>query len=145
MKKFVFVALLSLFAVQVLPAQESVTQDIKRLPQNAQNFIAKHFADEKISYIKIDEELLKTDYDVIFVSGKEIEFTKDGEWKEVDCKHSAIPSAIIPVNIQTYVSQNFNGILITKIEKKSNHYEVELSNNLDLDFDRNGNFLRIDD
>ncbi|MDR2010786.1 MAG: PepSY-like domain-containing protein [Bacteroidales bacterium] len=145
MKKIVFIALLSFLSVQILPAQEVVTQDIKKLPQKAQDFIAKHFSGEKISYIKIDEELLKTDYDVTFVSGKELEFTKDGEWKEVDCKNSAVPSEIIPANILTYVKQNFSNLDITKIEKKSKSYEVELSNNLDLEFDKNGNFLRIDD
>lgn len=145
MKKIVFIALLSFFSFQILSAQETVTQDTKKLPQKAQDFITQHFSDEKISYIKIDEELLNIDYDVIFVSGKELEFAKDGEWKEVDCKNSAVPSAIIPANMLQYVNQNFNGQYITKIEKKYNHYEVELSNNLELEFGKSGNFLRVDD
>lgn len=145
MKKIVFIALISLFAVQALPAQDVITQDIKQLPKKSQDFIAKYFPDEKISYIKIDEELMQKDYDVVFVSGNAIEFSKDGEWKEINCKRSAIPEAVIPTNMMSYISKNFSNAHISKMEKKTRHYEIELSNDLDMEFDLQGNFKRIDD
>ncbi|MDR0365173.1 MAG: PepSY-like domain-containing protein [Bacteroidales bacterium] len=144
MKKFILIALLSFFAGQIVSAQDTVTHDVRQLPQISQNFITEHFSDEKISYIKIDKELLTTDYEVTFVSGKEVEFDKNGTWREVDCKKAAVPAAIIPEKILQYVNQNYANSSIVKIGKEYRHYEVELANDLDLEFDLEGNFLRID-
>ncbi|WP_369695841.1 PepSY-like domain-containing protein [uncultured Duncaniella sp.] len=47
--------------------------------------------------------------------------------------------------IATYVKQNHKGSRIIGIEKKRNGYEIELSNDLDLEFDKQGNFIRFDD
>jgi hypothetical protein len=146
MQKIFLMALVSLFTFQVLSADNDViTQDIKRLPQKSQAFIAKYFPEEKVSYIKIDKEFMRTDYELNFVSGKEIEFNQDGEWYEIKCKKTAVPAGIIPENIYAYVAQNFSNTLITKVERQYNHYDIELSNDLDLEFDLKGNFLRMDD
>lgn len=145
MKKIVFMALIGLLAAGPLQAQDIVTQDIKQLPPKSQKLITDYFSAEKISYIKIDEEWLSKDYEVTFVSGNEIEFSKNGDWHEINCKRSAVPEALVPGNILAYVKKNFSGTSIAKIEKKSNHYEVELSNDLDMEFDLSGNFLRLDD
>lgn len=145
MKKIILIITIGLFTAQALSAQDVITQDIKQLPKKSQDFIIKYFPDEKISYIKIDEEFMQKDYDVIFVSGSEIEFSKDGEWHEINCKRSAIPEAIIPANMKAFISKNFNNAHISKMEKKTKHFEIELSNDLDMEFDLHGNFIRIDD
>lgn len=145
MKKIIFTALAILFAVSILFSQETVTQDIKQLPKTAQEFIKKHFSKEKIARIKIDKEILETDYEVTFENGTEIDFAGNGEWTDIDCKMSAVPSAVIPAKILTYVNQNYKELSIRTIEKSGRHYDVELSNDLDLEFDKQGNFVRIDD
>lgn len=145
MKKSVLFMLISLFAIQLASAKEVITRDVEKLPQDAKTFITKHFPGEKISYLKIDKEFLSTTYDVTFVSGIEIEFMSDGQWKDVDCKRGRVPDAIIPERILQYVKTNFGESFITQIEKNRRSYEVELSNGLDLHFDVNGNVIRIDD
>ncbi len=144
MKKNVLLILINLFAVQLLPAKDIVTKDMERLPAQAKQLIMQHFPEDKISYIKIDEEIIKTTYDVVFVSGTEIDFLKDGNWIEIDCKRSEVPNEIIPEKITSYVKQNFYGDFITRIEKKRTRYEIELSNKLELIFDKEGNFIRMD-
>ncbi|MDR0427204.1 MAG: PepSY-like domain-containing protein [Dysgonamonadaceae bacterium] len=146
MKKFVLLlTVIGMFSLQSASADDVVTRDIERLPQAAKNFIQKHFPNEKVSYMKIDKELLSTTYEVTFISGIELEFTKDGEWKEIDCKHTAVPAGAVPTKISEYVKTNFPGTFIKQIEKKKRRYEVELSNKLDLEFDMNENFIKIDD
>lgn len=145
MKKTILFAITSLFAFQMAMAKDVITKDVEKLPQPAKELINKYFPDEKISYIEIDEELLTTTYDVVFVSGTEIEFIRDGELKEIDTKFTTVPDALIPPAILRYVKSNFSESNITKIEKKKRTYEIELSNHLDLEFDKDGNFLRIDD
>ncbi|NDV47361.1 hypothetical protein D0T49_09920 [Paludibacter sp. 221] len=145
MKKMVFFLLVSLFAINCAEAKDVFTKDVEKLPTAAKEFVEKHFSKEQISYIKIDEELVYTTYEVVFVSGTEIEFTRDGEWKEIDTKLNAIPDSIVPANILQYVKNNFKDASIKQIEKRKRTYEVELSNHLDLKFDMQGNFIRIDD
>ncbi len=148
MKKIIIiitVLALSFFTVKLLSAHETITHDVKQLPQTAQDFIKKHFAKEKVSYIKIDKEILETEYEVRFENGTSIDFAGNGNWKDVDCENTAVPTAIIPKKIQSYVNQNFKGQTITKIDNTERHYDIELSNGLDLEFDTKGNFLRMDD
>ena len=88
-KYFVFLAV-SLFAIQFAKADhDMLTTDMGRLPQKAQELVRTHFAQEKLSYIKIEEEILSTDYEARFESGTEIEFTGSGEWKSIGSPVSA--------------------------------------------------------
>ncbi len=145
MKKTVLFLLVSLFTISFASAKDVVTTDMQRLPQPAREFIKQYFPSEQISYIKIDEEIMTTHYEVIFVSGAEIEFNKEGVWKEIDANRMEVPAAIIPAPIASYLKQNFPNTSVIKIEKKRYLYEVKLSNRLELEFDKDGNFVRIDD
>ncbi len=148
MKKIIIIAVLAtlgFFSVQLLSANETITQDVKELPKKAQEFIKKHFPQEKIARIEIDKEVLDTDYEVVFESGTSIDFAKDGEWKDVDCKASEVPATVVPAKIQSYIKQNYKDQSIVKIEKTHRGYEIDLSNDLDLVFSSKGAFLGIDD
>lgn len=113
----------------------------EQLPQTAQSFINQFFSDYQIAYIQKDSD----SYDVKFSNGFEVDFNKKGEWKEVDCQTSEVPSGIVPENIRNYVNTNYNGLFIVQIGKDHFEYDVELNNGLELVFDKNGNFKRIDD
>ena len=80
-----------------------------------------------------------------FNDGAEVEFTRRGEWDKVDCKFSAVPDVLVPELIKNYVTTNFPGTMITKIDKERHGFDIELSNDLELKFDRTGNLMYIDD
>ena len=80
---------------------------VSELPEKAQQFIRQHFPNEKVSFAKMERELFDTTYEVIFTSSSKVEFLKNGDWKEVDCKYSTVPAAIIPQQIAQYVSAHF--------------------------------------
>ena len=61
---------------------------VSELPEKAQQFIRQHFPNEKVSFAKMERELFDTTYEVIFTSSSKVEFLKNGDWKEVDCKYS---------------------------------------------------------
>ena len=82
---------------------------------------------------------------MLLADGTEVDFNAGGEWTGIDCKKIAVPSTFIPKSIYDYVLQNFSNLCITKIEKDSRGYDVELINGIDLKFDPKGAFLRIDD
>ena len=76
---------------------------------------------------------------------RKIEFNRKGNWKKVDCHMTAVPAAIVPQPIQQYVSSNFQGTVITKIDKERYGYDVELSNDIDLKFNYQGAIIGMDD
>lgn len=146
MKKFFAILALVLFAVVPMMARDRVTTDVKALPAAAQELITKYYGKVGVNHIKIDSNMLgKKDYDVVLNNGTELEFNDEGSLKEIDCGRNAVPNALVLKPILDYISKNFNGKKIVSMDIKSNKYEIELSNGLDLEFDRAGNFLRIDD
>lgn len=118
---------------------------VDQLPQKAQQFIKQHFPKSKIALAKEEREFLDLRYEVVFANSVKIEFLKDGEWKEVDCKYSAVPAAIVPVKIAEYVAKNYEDVQIVKIDRDKREYEVDLSNGLELTFDTKFNLIDIDD
>lgn len=146
MKNILSILMLVFLSLQLTYAKDVITQDEKRLPENARNFIEKYFPDIQVSYIKIDKEMLEpSKYKVLMTDRKEFEFDKNGNWTEIDCKNEAVPPALIPKNITSYVKQHFPKEIIIQIERKRRYTEVELSNDLSLKFNKNGRLIEIDD
>lgn len=116
-----------------------------RLPDAARSFINEYFAENTISYIKKDRGLANISYEVVLQDGTEIEFDKSGNWDSIDCKRNAVPAGLVPDAISEYVQVNFPGQLIVKIDREAFEYEIELSSDLELKFDKNGKMLKIDD
>lgn len=116
-----------------------------RLPDAARSFINGYFAENTISYIKKDRGLANISYEVVLQDGTEIEFDKSGNWDSIDCKRNAVPAGLVPDAISEYVQVNFPGQLIVKIDREAFGYEIELSSDLELKFDKNGKMLEIDD
>ncbi len=128
-----------------LNAQETIIKQTE-LPKTAQQFVSKNFPGKNVIQVEKDSGIAKTEYELRFEDGTKIEFDGNGNWKEVDGKdNAAIPTGFIPNKITSYVSKNFPTHKISKIEKGLGKIEVELTNDLDLEFNSNGDFLRIDD
>ena len=117
----------------------------EQLPAKAQQFIKTNFPQEKIAFTSLDKDIFGDTYDVLFASGTKLEFTDKGEWKEIKCKYSTVDEKFIPEQIRNYVTDTYPRTNYVKIEKGKNGYEVELTNGLELTFDRNFVLIDIDD
>ncbi len=141
--------LLTALVAVVLLAGEGCAKDhivtFEKLPANAQNFIKKHFAEKQISLCKKDVDFSETTYEVYFNDGCSVEFNKKGEWKEVSCRASGVPDAIIPSPILDYVKSNYPGVKIVKIDLDKRGYEIELTNRLELKFNKQFQLIDLDD
>ncbi len=114
---------------------------VEQLPEAAKTFVKKHFKDKKIAYAEKDGFA----YECRLDDGTKIEFTRRGNWDKVECNpQTAVPAALVPKAIQKYVKNNYGKEIITKIDKERYGYEIELSNDLDLKFNKNGAFIGID-
>ena len=126
-----FVMTLTVWAGNDKPIQ------VSELPQKAQQFIKKHFADQSVAMAKMETEFMDKSYDVIFTNGDKVEFDKKGKWTSVDCKHTQVPAEVIPVDVQKYVTRNYPDAKILKIEVTDRKgYEIDLSNGFDIEFDK---------
>ena len=145
MKKIIIIAL-SVLSLGILTANADNGRIIvkENLPQKAQLLIDTNFKDAKITYVKDERDYLERSYEVLFANGTKVEFNRNGEWKEVDCRRSEVPAAIIPAQIVKYVSDNYPGAKILQIERDRNDYELRLSNRLELTFDKKYNIIDID-
>lgn len=118
---------------------------VNELPQKARNFIQTFFSKHTVSYAKMEKDFLEKSYDVAFTNGEKIEFDKNGEWKEVSCKLTIVPDAVVPKQIKSYLTEQFPQAKILKIERDAKGYEVELNNKLDIKFNTQFQVVEIDD
>lgn len=116
----------------------------KELPAQAQSFINEYFASAKISYAKLETDFLERSYEVMLADGVKLEFTKKGNWKEVDCRYGEVPAGIVPAAIKNYVAENYPEAKIIKIERDGREYDVKLSNKLELTFNKDFKIIDID-
>ena len=117
----------------------------EQLPAAAMAFIQENFPGEGVMFAKKDFDNGRRQFEVHLNNGVQLEFDKKGNWDKVDCKFSAVPANLIPATIADYVKAHFAGNKIVKIDKERHGYDVELSNDLELKFNRNGQLMEIDD
>ncbi len=145
MKKLFLLLVVSIMGVMPMLADNDKMITREELPENAQVFLAQHFEGIEILYAKAERDMgIVTSYDVVLDGDVKVEFNRSGEWTNVDCEHSQVPNSILPQGVLDYVSNKFAKSYVVEIERGLMGYDVKLSNDLDLDFDKNGKFLRVD-
>ena len=75
---------------------------------------------------------------------KTIEFDRKGEWTDIDCKYSAVPTGIIPAPIAKYVADNYPDNKIVQIERDTRSTEVKLDNRMEIKFDKQHRVIEMD-
>ncbi|RZJ71645.1 MAG: hypothetical protein EOO45_11715 [Flavobacterium sp.] len=125
-----------------LSAQEVPVQH-SEIPAAAKEFLNEHFKSPFHHAIK-DVESRKISYEVVLEDNTEIEFTESGKWKEVDGKRKGIPTTFIQKQTLDYIQKTYPNEAIIKFQTKQRGYEAELSNGLELLFDAQGTFTRLD-
>lgn len=146
MKKFLGILVISIAAAFCATAVygDDFAITFEQLPAVSQSFVKTHFLGIQVAYCTKDSH----SFEVHMGDGSEIEFDYLGNWEDVDCKYKAVPDSVIeliPVEIPNYVKANFPSTLITKVKVKTWGYELELNTGLELEFNKAGKFLRIDD
>lgn len=147
MRKLILSGMALLFSASLAFAQDDVKMDSNKLPQNVQDFVAQHF--EGVAIKSAEKDIMNIgngeQYEVKLNNGIKLEFDKAGEVIEIDSKRNTeIPEGALPAEIYSYVESNYDNAFIISWEIDKNDQEVELSDGTDLEFDRNGKFLKVD-
>jgi hypothetical protein len=138
--RFFLVAMMTILVSNVALADDTPIP-VEQLPAAAKAFVQTNFQGKRILYAEKDWN----SYECRLDDRTKIEFNRKGVWKKVDCNMTAVPAAIIPEAIRQYVSTNFAGTIITKIDKERYGYDIELSNDIDLKFNYQGALIGMDD
>ena len=117
---------------------------VNALPAKAQSLLNQHFNGQKVMLATIESGVISKSYDVVLKNGTKLEFDKKGNLTEIDCKQATVPANLIPQAIKNYLKDNYAGQSVKKIEIKRNEYEIELSNGLDLTFNKHFQLIDID-
>lgn len=119
---------------------------LKQLPKVAQQMISNHFKAQKVAYVMMDNDFGTKTYDVKFSNGWEVEFDRNGNWKDVKCggRKGYVPTTIVPVKIRSFVNNNYPGQRIVKIDRDKNKYEVELANGTEIRFNKHFKVTKVD-
>lgn len=113
------------------------------LPQRAITFIETHFPDAQIVSVTLDPNS-RSRYEVKLNNGFDLDFDQEGEWTEIEGHGQKVPDAIIPERILEYVQTTYPNAFIEEISKKTDRYEVDLSTDIDLIFDLDGNLIHTE-
>ncbi|WP_254046266.1 PepSY-like domain-containing protein [Prevotella sp. P5-126] len=117
---------------------------VNALPAKAQTLLNNHFNGQKVMLATIESGVVSRSYDVVLQNGTKLEFDKKGNLTEINCKQGIVPALLIPQTIKNYLKDNYAGQSVKKIEMNKNEYEVELTNGLDLTFNKNFQLIDID-
>ena len=98
-----------------------------------------------MAFATVEDDLIKPDYQVVLTSGVMITFRNDGRLEKIETRKGGIPSGIMPVQITEMIKDRYPGVEIVEYEVGRKTYEVTLSNNVELKFNRDFNVIEIDD
>lgn len=140
MKNRILIVVLLLGFVISTKAQKKI--ETTELPKPAQEFLQKYFSNTTIDTAQKDAEHGEKGYEVKLKDGTEVEFWKDGSYREVDGDDKPIPTEFIPASVKDYVAKNYPNEKITHIDYGHKDLDVDLTNDIDLEFTKEGKILK---
>ena len=146
MKKILVTAALLFAGITASLADNDRPITLEQLPAAAQTFLKTHFADLTLAYAVEDPKFVGSEYEVTYTDRTEVDFRSNGEWSSVERRYAAVPASVVPTQISDYVAKSsFPNQYIKKIERDAYTWEIELSNGIEIKFDREFHVIDIDD
>lgn len=113
----------------------------EKVPPSVKAFIDKNFPQSTIVHVEADDDDDEKEYCVLLNDGTKIEYDLQGEWKRVSRNKTGVPATLIPQPISQYVKAHYPDDVVTKLSKKPYGFKIELSNDIDLRFNPQGQFI----
>lgn len=114
----------------------------EKVPPRSKAFIDKYFPQSTVVLVEMDDDDDDgKEYSVLLNDGTKVEFDLQGDWKRVSRKKTGVPSTLVPKLILQYVKTNYPEDVITKLSRKPYGFKIELSNDEDVRFNPQGQFI----
>lgn len=114
-----------------------------QIPSEIKAYVQTHWPTDSIVKAEKETDAGIVTYDIHLSGNVELEFNNVFEIIEIDGT-TQLPNSVIPQAILDYVVANYPNNFITDWELEGNHQQVELNNGLELEFQMNGDFIRVD-
>ena len=113
-----------------------------KIPTRSRAFIDQYFPESSVVIVEMEEDDKgMNEYEVWLNDGTKIDFDLQGEWKTVARKKTGVPLTLIPQQLITFVNTNYPNNVITKFSRKDYGYKLELSDDMDLRFNKQYQFI----
>lgn len=114
----------------------------KNVPPRIKAFVSQYFPDSSIVLVESDDDdEMGKEYSVLLNDGTKIEFDLQGDWERVGRQKTGVPAKLIPQVIRQYLKTNYPNDVVTKLSKKPYGFKIELSSDMDLRFNAQGQFM----
>ena len=113
----------------------------EKVPPRSKAFIDQYFPHSSIVLVEMDDDDDGKEYSVLLNDGTKVEFDLQGDWKRVSRKKTGVPSTLVPKPILQYVKTHYPEDVITKLSRKPYGFKIELSNDEDVRFNPQGQFI----
>lgn len=113
------------------------------IPTEIKTYIETHFPSNSILSVEKDTENNSITYEVYLSENINLEFNSELDIIDIDAR-TQLPNSVLPQAILDYVSTNYPNNFVTDWELEFNHQQVELNNDIELEFELNGDFIRVD-
>ncbi|MBK6967535.1 MAG: PepSY-like domain-containing protein [Bacteroidales bacterium] len=136
--------LLLSMATTFISAQDKVVP-YSQIPSGIKSFITTHFPKHSVAQSEIDTEGLgfSKQYEINLNDGTELKFNNKNQIIAIEGK-SKLPESVIPEKIRKYIATNYPNNAITDWEIDGKNQQISLDNDLELEFNKNGDFVKID-
>lgn len=143
MKRVTLVATLLCALTFSACARDKQPVAFENLPEQVQKEVLKNFTKDQIQFVIADKEFMHYEYKFVLTNGLELEYDDEAVLLQAESK-TGIPEALIDAEILNYIKTTFPNAVITEYKLDDGHKEVELNNEMELVFNKNNQFLRID-
>lgn len=125
--------------------KETTSHNASDIPGKAREILSQNFK-SGVSLVETETSGLGSkEYEVTLTDGSEITFNHSGDWESIDTPNDgAVPAGLVPTAIANYINAKHKGVSIVGISKEKHGFDVELSNGLEIQFDKEGNFIKFD-
>ncbi len=146
MKKLLFILLAAVISIPFWACSDDDEPVVfGEMPSMAKAFVKSYFPGMQGVKVERDGKHSSAKYEVTLSDGTEIEFDSNGEWIDVDAPSGkAVPAGIVPAPIAKFVADTYPGQLINEFSREHYGYKAELTNEVELEFDRDYILIRID-
>ena len=141
-KSFKKIALGAALLVSATYFSQEISITKEQLPQAITQYIHTNFPGKSLSKISKEKKMGKMEYEIYLDNGTKLEFN-NSVINEIESTEK-LPDAVIPKNILAYAKKNYPQNFITEWKLSYNKHKIELNSGVELEFNKKGQFLRID-
>ncbi len=142
--KVKFLALLMMVSFGFVACEDDSDEEsaLYKVPTEIQAYVDQHFPQQTVIQARLEADD-QSNYELLLDNFIKLEFNVQKSIVEIDGPVK-LPDSVIPASVLSYVSTNYPDQHIVAWELDATKQQVELNNHVELEFDLQGNFIRID-